>query len=418
MPSMKVAVALTLLWLWLGFFVGVKLHDGINAGVMIPFNVILVCFLICFFLVFCVCCIRSTLPVVSIYVFESLLGIVFILFFSNLYKENTGSFLVPEASDAILYHRSAVELILGQLKIHEYIESYGIADFGAVFYVFMVYFFFGASPIFVYMVNFILSLHLSSLLRVKGESRLYRAVRISLPLNPIIFYLTVSSLKDLLLYYILVSFVLSFLARKFISCGLLLVLVIAFRPALIALFFLSIMILLVCYNLKSLFLRLRLRRDWVFGLPMILGFFLGFPFLLDFLESGLFSTIEYFASREVFIKYGIFTTFLLSFFTSFFGPLLSISTGDGFSMQAFYAFSIPLVIFLNARFFFLAIPRFSQFSYRVRVIVTFSVLSLLSIFLMLRGFDARYTIAFYIINWWILERHTAALEFRCLKRLV
>ena len=154
-------------------------------------------------------------------------------------------------------------------------------------------------------------------------------------------------------------------------------------------------------NLYLIFTKLRVNKKVILIIPITLGFIVAFPFLLKFLESGLFATLSYYKENSSLSSYSIPVAFMASFFTGFLGPLYKPFTTSDFSLGMLYSFFSPIGVVFNIFCFYNILSNRKFMDDQQKTIFIFILLGLISISAMLRGFDLRFTLIFYIALWWL-----------------
>ncbi len=339
--------------------------------------------------------------------FVMLLQLVFaatlIILYANGFRIVEGTYFVPNASDAILYSDFAVKAVqVGWFSAADnFIEEYAIADLGASTYIYLIYLIFPDSPLSVYFVNLVFVLFLVFVLKNENESWYYRALRLSLVLNPYLFYLINTSFKELPMVFLVLSALRFFASGRWIMCALAFSFLIPFRPVLAVVFLASVFSVVFLGNLRLLLCRFSFNKNVLLVAPIILTFFVVFPFLLKFLESGLLATLDYYSDNSALSSYSIPVAFAASFVTGFFGPLYKSFSINGFSLGWLYSFFYPLGFILNGVSFYVIFVSRKLLPAKIIVIFVFILFGLLSVSVMLRGFDLRFTLVFYLSLWWL-----------------
>ncbi len=334
---------------------------------------------------------------------QLLIGFFFIAFYSYGYYLITSSYFVPNASDAILYNDFALSALKEGffVTVKEFLANYGVADLGAPVYVYLVYALLTDNPISVYFVNFMFSFGLMFLLKHKGESKYFSVLRLTLPLNPFLFFLVITSFKELPMLFLIFCGVRFFLQKRWAVCIFVFLLLSFFRPAISALFLAALFIELSVRNFRLIVTTFKVNKSVAMIIPIALVFLITFPLLLRFLESGVLATLDYYRQSPSLSSYTIPFAFFASFITGFLGPLFKPYVLNGFSLGTIYSFFYPIGMLLNLYSFHNIFKNRKLLNSLERGVFIFVVLGLLSISIMLRGFDLRYTLVFYLVLWWL-----------------
>ena len=319
------------------------------------------------------------------------------------YQIISGTYFVPNASDALLYNDFAISAIKDGLlaTINSFLEDHGGADLGASLYVYIIYLILPDTPLSVYFINLFFALWLIFILKINVENKKFRVLRLTLLINPFLFFLIITSFKELPMICFLALALKLFSEKKWLKSTLFFLLLFLFRPAISALFLAAILLNVASKNAQLIITKFKVNRKVLLIFPITLVFIATFPLLLNFLQSGLLATLDYYRDSTALSSYSIPVAFAASFITGFLGPLYKPYTLGAFSLGGLYSFFYPICMFLNI-FCFLYIKSKRKVMNDLQItLFIFILLGLLSISVMLRGFELRYTLVFYIALWWL-----------------
>ena len=326
-----------------------------------------------------------------------------ILFYTYGYQIANDTYFVPDASDALLYNDFAISAIQdgALVTINSFLDKHGMADLGASIYVYIVYLILPDSPLSVYFINLLFAFWLMFILKINNENKHFRVLRLTLLINPFLFFLIITSFKELPMICVLLFALKLFQQKKWLTSTLFFLLLFLFRPAISALFLAAILLNIASKNIQLIFTKFKVNRKIFYIIPITLVFVATFPLLLSFLQSGLLATLDYYRDSEALSSYSIPVVFSASFLTGFLGPLYKPYTLGEFSLGSLYSFFYPICILLNIFcFLYIKNKRKLMNNYQFTLFI-FILLGLLSISVMLRGFELRYTLVFYIALWWL-----------------
>ena len=326
-----------------------------------------------------------------------------IVFYTYGYQTVSSTYFVPNASDALLYNDFAISSNKDGflVTVKAFLGGHGVADLGASAYVYLVYLILPESPVSVYFVNLLCAIGLIFILKLNAESKFFKVLRLTLLVNPFLFFLIVTSFKELPMICVLLLALKFFLQKKMFKSTLFFLILFFFRPAISALFLAAILLNIVINNVYLFTSKFRLNFKVLYIIPIVFVFIISFPLLLNFLQSGLLATLDYYKGNDALSSYSIPVAFLASFFTGFLGPLYKPYTSGEFSLSVLYSFFFPVCLILNSFCFFYIQKRIKKINDLQVIVFIFILLGLLSISVMLRGFDLRYTLVFYIVLWWL-----------------
>ena len=347
----------------------------------------------------------------------TLTSCIFVILFCAQFYFLSGSTLYPRAEDALLYHQIALEAVNGGASFDSTlkVQSIDYEDWLAPAYVFAIYHIDDA-PALVYLTNTILVGISGLVLYTTFRDQLDKwgqAFYLTLPLNPLFFYMEVTLFKEALIILLLAVGVRSFYKSKvliIIFCGVLLLLL---RPIIPAIAMMAYIVFSARYSLRSLRKGYIQIRSFPIQVILIIVFLTAGWTTFDVMISrALGPVFTYHAGHPSLSQAPIWIAFLASTVTSFLGPIPRPLGAGEYSLQTIYSFGalhLSTYVLMNARNLSTNLIKAGA---NYSILALFLLIQLTALAIILRGFDPRFTSLAYLFYPIILTSRISKIKHR------